>query len=110
MLSNNKTHSLIIAIHVPDGKWFGVGLGAKNLKMSDQPYTIVVDGSGKVSEIKLGFHDKGQTLAKSIQILTNKVENGLRKIGLRRQLKVIKHLVIPHFQILTSLNFCHYNT
>ena len=100
---------MIIAFHGPDEKWFGVGFGAKNLKMSDQPYTIVVDGSGKVSEIKLGYHDKGQTLAKSIQIVTNKVEDGLRKIAIIRQLKVIKYLVIPNFQILTSLNFCHDN-
>ena len=59
----------MINITGPDGKWFGVGLGAKTFTMSDQPYTIVVDGSGKVSEMKLGDHSGGQALANSVKIV-----------------------------------------
>ena len=50
---NGKTDQAMINITGPDGKWFGAGLGAKTFTMSDQPYTIVVDGSGKVSEMTL---------------------------------------------------------
>ena len=62
-------------------------MGAKTFTMSDQPYTIIVDGSGAVSELKLGNHDGGQTIAKSVQILSNKVENGRRTVVLQRSLK-----------------------
>ena len=55
---------------------------------SDVPYTIVVDGSGKVSEFKLGDHSQGQTLTKSVQIVSNEVVNGRRSISLTRKLKV----------------------
>ena len=84
-----ESHQAMITITGPDGKWFGVGLGAKTLKMSDQPYTIVVDGSGKVSELKLGDHSRGQTLAKSVTIVSNKVVNGRRTVSLTRPLKVL---------------------
>ena len=83
------SHQAMITITGPDGKWFGVGLGAKTFKMSDQPYTIVVDGSGEVSEYKLGDHSKGQILAKSIKLVINKVVNGKRTILLTRKLKVV---------------------
>ena len=84
----SKNDQAMINITGPDGKWFGVGLGAKTFTMSDQPYTIVVDGSGKVSELKLGDHSGGQTLAKSVTIVSNKVVNGRRTISLTRALKV----------------------
>ena len=48
----------------------------------------MVDGSGKVSEFKLGDHSQGQTLAKSVQIVSNEVVNGRRSISLTRKLKV----------------------
>ena len=69
----------------PDGKWFGVGFGAKTFTMSDQPYTIMVDGSGKILELK-----KGQIIAKSVQILENKghVDNVVRSIKLTRSKEV----------------------
>ena len=43
----------------------------KNWPKSDLPYAIVIDGSGKVSEFNLGDHSQGQTLAKSVQIVSN---------------------------------------
>ena len=85
-----KNDQALIKITGPDGKWFGVGLGAKTFMMSDLPYAIVVDGSGKVSEFKLGDHSQGQTLAKSVQIVSNEVVNGRRSISLTRKLKVEK--------------------
>ena len=35
--------------------------------MSDKPYTIVVDGSGNVSERKLGDHDPGTVIDQSVR-------------------------------------------
>ena len=83
-----KSDLVTISIVGPYGKWFGVAFGAKTFTMSDQPYTIMVDGSGKVSELKLGDHSGGQTLAKSVTIVSNKVVNGRRTISLTRALKV----------------------
>ena len=34
----------------PDAVWFGVGFGAFNLSMETEPYSIIVDGTGAVSE------------------------------------------------------------
>ena len=67
MRLNSKNDQAMIDITGPDGKWFGVGLGAKTFTMSDQPYTIMVDGSGKISEL-----EKGQILAKSVKVLENR--------------------------------------
>ena len=86
----SKNDQAMIDITGPDGKWFGVGLGAKNLKMSDQPYAIIVDGSGKVSERKLGNHNPGHLLTKSVTIVSNKVVNERRTISLTRAFKVSK--------------------
>ena len=84
-----KSDLATIWITGPDEKWLGVGFGAKTFTMSDQPYTIMVDGSGKVSELKLGDHSGGQNLAKSVTIVSNKVVNGRRTVSLTRPLKVL---------------------
>ena len=94
----------MINITGPDGKWFGVGLGAKTFTMSDQPYTIVVDGSGKVSEMKLGDHSGGQALANSVKIVSNKVVNGQRTVSLTRPLKVFQiNLLSNHIYNITRM-------
>ena len=48
------TQNATITLIGPSDVWFGVGFGAKN--MADEPYTIVVDGTGIVSERKLANH------------------------------------------------------
>ena len=68
----------------PDGKWFGVGLGAKTFTMSDEPYAVIVDGSGAVKEMKLGDHDPGSQLSSSVRVVSNQVADGLRTISLTR--------------------------
>ena len=72
-----------IWITAPDGKWFGVGFGAKTFTITDQPYIIMVDDSGKISELK-----NGQTLATSVEILENEGIDVLRLIKLTRPKKV----------------------
>ena len=56
-----------ITISGPNGKWFSVGFNAPSFKMSDKPYTVVVDGKGNVSERKLGDHDPGTVIDQSIR-------------------------------------------
>ena len=85
---NGNIDQAMINITGPNGKWFGVGFGAKTFTMSDEPYAIVVDGSGKVSEFKLGDHSGGQDLESSITIVSNKAIDGKRTVSLTRPLKV----------------------
>ena len=56
-----------ITMSGPNGKYFSVGFNSPNFKMSDKPYTIVVDGSGNVSERKLGDHDPGTVIDQSVR-------------------------------------------
>ena len=55
--------------------------------MSDNPYAIIIDGSGTVSEMKLGNHDGGQALSKSVEVVSNQAENGIRTVVLTRSFK-----------------------
>ena len=58
-----------ITLSGPAGGWFSVGFGATKFAMSDKPYSIVVEGNGKVSERKLGDHDPGNVIAGSIKVI-----------------------------------------
>ena len=84
---DKTTEKAMMNITGPDGKWFGVGIGAKTFTMSDQPYSIVIDGSGTVTELKLGNHDGGEPISQSIQVISNKVTDGLRTVVLERTFK-----------------------
>merc|ERR1712117_545037 len=55
--------------------------------MSDEPYAIIVDGTGKVQERKLGDHDGGSALSLSVQVVSNQVVDGRRTVGLTRSFK-----------------------
>jgi hypothetical protein len=68
----------------PDGSWFGVGLNSPNFDMADQPYTIVVDGTGAVTEWKLGKHAPGNMLKSSVTVVSNTAANGRRQVVLQR--------------------------
>ena len=65
-LDSNKKQATI-TMSGPNGKYFSVGFNAPNFLMNDKPYTIVVDGTGNVSERKLGDHDPGTVLEQSIR-------------------------------------------
>ena len=65
-LDTNKKQA-IITMSGPNGKYFSVGFNSPNFAMSDKPYTIVVDGTGNVSERKLGAHDPGSVIDQSIR-------------------------------------------
>ena len=75
-ITNNSTHFIIWG---PSDVWFGVGFGATAMK--DQPYTIVVEGTGNVFEQQLGNHEPGVRLNSSISILSKTVTNGVRYVS-----------------------------
>lgn len=52
--------------------------------MSDEPYAIIVDGSGKVQERKLADHAEGIVLAPSLRIMSNTVDGDIRTVVLTR--------------------------
>jgi len=84
----------------PDGAWFGVGFNAR--AMADAPWTVIVDGAGRVTERKLGNHEPGAQLPLSVHVLSNTVTAGVRTVVLTRSLQG------AHFSFSlnqTTLNF-----
>ena len=75
-----------ITMSGPNGKYFSVGFNAPNFAMSDKPYTIVVDGTGNVSERKLGDHDPGTVIEQSVAVTSNTVVDGVRTVTMTRDL------------------------
>lgn len=65
--------------------WFGVGFNAK--AMGDAPWTVIVDGAGRVTERKLGNHNPGTQLSRSVDVLSNTVTAGNRTVILTRSLQ-----------------------
>jgi len=84
---DSTTKKATITLSGPNGKWFSVGFNTPNFAMSDKPYTIVVDGTGNVSERKLGDHDPGTVLAASVSVTDNKVVDGVRTVTMTRDLQ-----------------------
>jgi len=76
------TDSVLINMTGPAEVWYGVGFNAK--AMSDQPYTIIIDGNGQVTERKLDTHAPGTLLSSSITVVSTLVHNNLRTVVLRR--------------------------
>lgn len=74
-----------ISLEGPKDVWFGVGFNA--LTMSDQPWAIIVDGNGEVTERKLGYHQPGTLLKASVKVVDSKVVGSLRSVVLTRSLK-----------------------
>jgi len=81
---DSSINTATITLSGPNGKWFSVGLGSPSFAMKDKPYTIVVDGSGNVSERKLGDHDPGTVIASSLKIISNSVKDGVREVVMTR--------------------------
>lgn len=68
----------------PSDVWFGIGLNASI--MADLPYAIIVDGTGNVTERKMGNHEAGTQLATSVKVISNTVVNGVRTVVVSRPL------------------------
>jgi hypothetical protein len=74
-----------ITVSGKDGVWFGVGFNAT--VMADQPYAIIVDGYGAVTERKLAEHDPGVQLENSLTVISNAVLAGIRTVVVERPLQ-----------------------
>merc|ERR1719336_1660690 len=83
---DSSKNQATITMSGPNGKYFSVGFNAPNFAMSDKPYTIVVDGTGNVSERKLGAHDPGTVLSASVSVTDNKVVDGIRTVTMTRDI------------------------
>lgn len=75
----NKTTIELIG---PADVWFGIAFNAT--AMADLPYTLIVNGTGYVSEIKLGNHLPGTPLLRTINVTENRVVNSTRYVTLTR--------------------------
>eukprot|EP01052_Picozoa_sp_SAG31_P011433 SAG31_NODE_646_length_13223_cov_14.088845_4_plen_602_part_00 len=69
----------------PANVWFGVGLGATQMK--DAPNAIIVLGNGTVFEQKLGDQQAGSLLPFSLTVVSNTVSDGKRIVVVTRPLK-----------------------
>jgi hypothetical protein len=76
-MSINKT-GISITITGPSGVWFGVGFNATT--MSDHPWTIIIDGRGNISEYRLGNHQPGTLLNRSVSVINNTVSGNIRTV------------------------------
>jgi len=75
-----------ITIKGPSGKWVGVAFDAPNFLMADEPYVIVVEGSGEVIEATLTVHGPGIRLEPSVEIISRSDQDGFTTVVLRRAL------------------------
>ena len=83
---DTATDTATITLSGPAGRWFSVGLGSQTFSMADRPYALVVDGTGNVSERKLGDHSGGQLLAQSVTVQRSSVTADTRTLVLTRPL------------------------
>ena len=68
----------------PSDVWFGVAFNAS--KMSDLPYTIIVNGTGDIFELKMANHLPGEKLTNSINVVENNVINSTRYVKIIREI------------------------
>lgn len=80
-LEANATH-LQVTMSGPSSVWFGVGVNAS--VMGAQPWTLVVDGTGAVSEHRLGNHLAGTVLPRTVTVLSSRVGGGRRTVVVSR--------------------------
>ena len=55
--------------------------------MSDEPYALVVDGNGELSERKLANHGPGTLLKNFTYIMDNRIKDNVRTLVLQRPVK-----------------------
>ena len=82
--TKDKYNQVVINVSGPADKWFGLAFNAYT--MQDLPYTIIFNGTGEVFEVKLGNHDAGTVLNKSINVLENNVIDNTRYVSLSRSI------------------------
>ena len=82
MTVSNTTGTVEITLTGPSTVWFGVGFFADTMEQA--PYSIIVDGTGAVSERRLANHASGRTLAPTVTVTSNTVKDDTRTVVLTR--------------------------
>lgn len=82
MTVSSTTKQVQITLTGPSTVWFGAGFYAQS--MEDAPYTLIVDGTGAVTERRMANHAIGRLLKATVTVLSNKVTAGMRTIVLTR--------------------------
>lgn len=80
-----KADLVTITLAGPSAVWFGVGFNASAMKGA--PWTIIVEGDGKVSERKLQDQSPGTLLKSTLKVVSTSVTNGTRTVVLTRPVK-----------------------
>lgn len=68
----------------PASVWFGVGF---NSSMKSKPWTIIVDGAGKVTERQLADQSPGKELPPSVKVISSTLIDGFRNVIITRPFK-----------------------
>ena len=106
-------NDITFTISGPHNAWFAIAFNAKN--MSEEPYAILVDGEGNITERQLEAYGPGVILANTLQVEQHSVENNLRKIVVKRTINSLEDM--PYLQnpgdvnIITAIgNTSHVST
>lgn len=106
-------NDITFTISGPHNAWFAIAFDAKN--MSEEPYAILVDGEGNITERQLEAYGPGVILANTLQVEQHSVENNLRKIVVKRTINSLEDM--PYLQnpgdvnIITAIgNTSHVST
>lgn len=78
------TNLVTITITGAAENWFGVAFNANS--MADNPYAIIVDGYGNVTERRLADQDPGRLLNSTVTVVSQTIVNDLRTVVLTRSL------------------------
>jgi hypothetical protein len=80
---DNTTNLVYLQLYGPSSNWFGWGFGSSTMVNT---YAIIVDGSGNVTERKLGNHAAGTLLSATVTVLGTCETNGTTYVSCQRGL------------------------
>jgi hypothetical protein len=103
---NLRNDTAIVSLSGPSDVWFGVGFNAT--RMANEPWAIIVEGNGDVTERKLGDQGGGGTetaLPPSIRLISNAVVDGTRTVVFSRPLQGTDERYYTFDKDVTDLHF-----
>ena len=69
----------------PSADWFGIGFGAQAMKQN--PWAIIMEGDGTVTERKLADQSPGVLVPSTVKVVSNTVADGKRTVVMTRSVK-----------------------
>lgn len=100
---NGHTGLVTIALTGPADAWFGVGFNAD--AMADNPYAIIVDGNGVVTERQLADENPGTLLSGMVHLVSMQVQDGIRSVVVQRPLAGVSPAYYTFSPDITNLAF-----